>query len=355
MIEQLNDIRRRAGLELLSPSSLLDKAAERHVIDLASGRVNLSNSHIGSDQSTVRDRVAATGYRAISSKEATGWGYGTWDESAQIMFWLNSPPHRLILLDPRVKEIGVAYLEQASSWTQYTRWWVIVLAQPVAPSGDYVVHVPIVAGGKVSQIDLMRFKLADPECFRVVRHPQGSQEDVQDMELGDGLFVRRKGGNGEWHRYDDQFFYLVHDTSPDPGVERIPRVYTLYKNGRVGAPKSRRYQAVGEQWHEQGLHRVVFRAKDGCRSLAENSGDAPNHSVIERYERNFTFDRYGQSLTFEEVIWERTGVEMQIYGRMRGRSCGWIGWEAPWGSSEPAEIHWDRGRLTQEPDRVCGF
>jgi hypothetical protein len=100
---------------------------------------------------------------------------------------------------------------------------------------------------------------------------------------------------------------------------------------------------------------VQFRARGDCRPLAENSGEAQNHSVIERYERDYTFNRYGQSLTFEEVVWERTGVEVQIYGRMAGRSCGWIGWIAPWGSSEPVEVHWSRGRLAQEPDRVCGF
>jgi hypothetical protein len=212
----------------------------------------------------------------------------------------------------------------------------------------------VVAPG-VAMIDLLRFKVADPDCWRVVRHPEGNQEDIQDMDLGGGLFVRRKNSLGEWYRYDDQFFYLVHDTSPAPGTEGIERVYTLYKDGKPGAPKSKRYQAVGEEWHEAGLHKVVFRAKDNCRPLGENSGDAQNHSTITRHERNYTFNRYGQALTFDEVIWEKTGVEMQIYGRKDGRACGWIGWDAPWGSSEPVEIHWNRGRATQEPSRICGF
>ena len=206
-----------------------------------------------------------------------------------------------------------------------------------------------------SGVDLLRFKLADPDCWRVVRHPGGAQEDVQDMELGGGLFVRRKGNNGEWHRYDDHYFYLVHDTSPAPGAEGIERVYTLTKDGVPGAPKSRRFQAVGEEWHEAGLHRVQFRARQGCRPLAENSGDAQNHSVIVRHERDYTFNGYGQGLTFDEVIWERTGAETQIYGWKDGRACGWIGWDAPWGSSEPVEIHWNRGRLGEEPERCCGF
>jgi len=204
-------------------------------------------------------------------------------------------------------------------------------------------------------IDLLRFKLAHPDCWRVVRNPEGQQEDVQDMELGGGLFVRRKNGLGEWHRYDDNHFHLLHDTSPAPGSEGIERVYSLQKSGKPGAPKSRRFQKVGELWQETGVHWVQFRAKGDCRPLAENSGAASNQSCIVRHERNFTFNSYGQNLTFDEVIWEKTGDETQIYGRKDGRSCGWIGWEAPWGSSEPVEVHWDRGRLTKEPDRVCGF
>lgn len=204
-------------------------------------------------------------------------------------------------------------------------------------------------------IDLRRFKIADPDCWRVVRSPEGNQEDVQDMELGNGLFVRRKNSLGEWHRRDNNLFYLVHDTSPAPGGEGVERVYSLYKNGQPGAPKSKVQQTIGEVWTESGTHFVQFRAKNGCRILSENSGNAQNSSVIVRYERNYRFNTYGQNLVFEEVVWEKTGVETQIYGRMNGRSCGWLGWHSPWGSSEPVEIHWDRGRMTQEPNRYCSW
>ncbi|MFW6183539.1 MAG: N-acetylmuramoyl-L-alanine amidase, partial [Chloroflexota bacterium] len=208
-------------------------------------------------------------------------------------------------------------------------------------------------------IDLRRFKIAHPDAWRVVKHvdSQGREtnEDVQDLELGNGLFVRRKNRNGEWHRYDDTHFYLVHDTSPDADSNGVARVYTLFKDGQPGAPKSKLEQRVGETWQEDGKHLVQFRAKDDCRALAENSGEAQNSSVIVRYEQDYTFDSYGQALTFDEVVWEKTGVETQIYGRKDGRSCGWIGWQSPWGVAEPVELHWDRDRLTKEPDRVCDW
>lgn len=231
----------------------------------------------------------------------------------------------------------------------------VVNPAPYIPSGA---ELPLYPGAGTT-IDLTRFKIANQDCWRVVvmTRPDGSthSEDVQDMDLGGGMFVRRKGNNGEWHKVDGQFFYLIHDTSPDKDSQGNDRVYSLYKDGKAGAPKSKLLQAVNETWVEPGAHVVQFRSKSSCLPLPENSGTAVNSSRITRYERNYTFNRYGQNLTFDEVVWEKTGVETQIYGRKDNRSCGWIGWESPWGESEPVEIHWDRGRLTQEPKRWCNW
>lgn len=226
----------------------------------------------------------------------------------------------------------------------------------IALLGDTVPgSVPVPEPGNL--IDLRRFKVADPDCWRVVRNQRGQQEDVQDMELGGGVYVRRKNNLAEWHKRDGTFFYLIHDTSPAPGAEGIERVYTLYKSNVPGAPKSKIQQVVGELWTESGTHLVQFRAKDGCRNLSENSGNATNSSKITRYEKNYTFNGYGQNLTFEEVVWEQTGGETQIYGRRNGRSCGWIGWqETPTSPvTEPVEIYFDRGKMTVEPNRYCNW
>lgn len=212
-------------------------------------------------------------------------------------------------------------------------------------------------------IDLKDFKVADPTAWRVVKANIGGNEqneDVQDMLLNmrDGIqvFVRRKGSNGEWHGYDSNYFYLFHDTSPDVDPEEgVARVYTLYKGLRAGAAKSMRRQTIGERWIEQGTHRVQFRAKNDCRNLAANSGEARNQSRIVRYEKNYTFNGYGQNLRFDEVLWEETGVETQIYGRLNGKSVGWIGWKAPWGESEPVAVYFDRPPMTQEPNKYCDF
>ena len=205
-------------------------------------------------------------------------------------------------------------------------------------------------------IDVASFMVADPTAWRVVRHSSGSQEDVQEMSLGGGLSVRRKGSNGEWWQYSTNYAYLVHDTSPSPDSQGNERVYTLYKNGSVGAPKNPSKMKLGETWYETGDHYVQFRAKNGCRDLSENSGYAQNYCKLARYEQNHTFNSYGQNITLDEVIWlETSNGETQIYAKDANKVVGWIGWESSWGSSEIVELHWDRGVLTEEPNRYCSF
>jgi hypothetical protein len=225
-----------------------------------------------------------------------------------------------------------------------------VVADVVDPH-PYITAVPPPS----QTIDLTRFFVAHPDCWRVVRHPGGNQEDIQDMSLPGGFWVRRKNQQGEWWKQDSQFYYLVHDTSPAPGSQGVERLYTLTKNGIPGAPKNPLQMALGGAWQESGSHHVQFKAKNNCALLPENSGNAQNTAVLTRHETNYTFNTYGQGLVFDEVIWIQTGQETQIYGRHNGQSAGWLGWSAPWGQSEPVEIYWDRGRMTQEPNRICPF
>lgn len=369
MTMEINAARTARGLKPLAVRKELIAAAREHALDMSTHNGMV---HIGSDGSDGGARIAKAGYDWTPGQwgEIVGWGFGG-NVASMVNWWLSSPGHAPYLLAENVDDIGVGYVAAPGSlWGHY---WTVDFGRTAAapeppppfPEGPMPYHsyAPVVGASDAhaptnvvtAAIDLLRFKVADADCWRVVRHPSGAQEDVQDLELGDGMFVRRKGNNGEWHRYDTGYFSLIHDTSPAVGTGGVERVYTLYKDGVPGAPKSRRFQVLGQEWVEDGLHRVQFRAKRGCGLLAENSGMAQNRSVITRYERGYTFNRYGQVLTFDEVVWEKTGVELQIYGRKDGRGCGWIGWSAPWGESEPVEIHWDRGRLAAEPNRWCGF
>lgn len=205
------------------------------------------------------------------------------------------------------------------------------------------------------RVDIFSYMRADPTAWRVVRHPSGHQEDVQDMSLGNGLWVRRKNQEGEWWKIVGGLAYLLHDTSPAP-QSGITRVYTLYKNEMVGAPKNPRYLALGEKWVEDGTHMVRFRAKQGCQHLSENSGPAQNSCQLIRYFGDgYEFNQYGQHLRVDSAIWLQTGQETQIYAKKDGKSIGWVGGYSPWWESELVEVHWNRGILTKEPNRFCSW
>lgn len=82
--------------------------------------------HIGSDGSTVRDRVEAQGY----SWSWIGENYMITRSGPQAAFdwWMNSEPHRANILSPFYTEFGVGYIFSPDS--DYGEYYVIVFAQP---------------------------------------------------------------------------------------------------------------------------------------------------------------------------------------------------------------------------------
>ena len=237
----------------------------------------------------------------------------------------------------------VVMMEEPFNAIGYNLCWVSI--------SDIVNYNPPAQG---TAVDIFSFQKADPRAFRVVKQidENGNErgEDIQDMDLGDGVFVRRKNQNGEWWRLGE----LIHDTSPAPDSQGNERVYTLYKFGQPGAPKNPQFLMLNELWSETGVHEVVFRAKDDCRFLQENSGEHKNTAVLTRYEANgYVFNRFGQDLYVDEAIWLQTGGETQIYCKLQGVSLGWCGWSAFGFHTEPVEFHFDRAPMTQEPKRYC--
>lgn len=215
MLDRINEVRAGYGLPGLRQDGRLAEAAVRHSRDMAA---HSGLMHVGSDGSTSGERIAQAGYRARRWQEVVGWGFEG-NIERMIDWWMNSPNHRPILLDGGLVEAGVGYVyAPGSEWRHY---WTVDFAVPVKAS--YTAYAPVVVSSGDMGIDLLSYKLADPDCWRVIQmtHSDGTthSEDIQDMELADGLFVRRKNTNGEWHRYDSSYFYLVHDTSPDVGIE----------------------------------------------------------------------------------------------------------------------------------------
>lgn len=112
----VNDYRAAHGLPRLSRSPRLAAAAAAHARDMArSGRVG----HVGSDGSSILDRVRAQGYDAARVAENAGWtarGFATVLEG-----WDESPSHRKTLRLRAVSDYGIGHSGQ---------YWVLLVARP---------------------------------------------------------------------------------------------------------------------------------------------------------------------------------------------------------------------------------
>ncbi|MFK7802677.1 MAG: PKD domain-containing protein [Anaerolineae bacterium] len=101
----INEARRQAELGSVNLIPSLSVAAKQHTNDMATFKYT---GHTGSDGTHPYERVARVGFREGGyAGETTAWGFRTPREAVE--FWLNSPPHRLILLNPLANQVGVAH------------------------------------------------------------------------------------------------------------------------------------------------------------------------------------------------------------------------------------------------------
>lgn len=114
MFALINSARVVNGLPELTLNAKLSAAAMSHSIDMA---CNSRLSHTGSDGSYITDRIAAQGYTYSYWNEAIYAQPPEYGGNAQaaVDWWLNDPPHRVILLSPDATEIGVGYAYVAGS------------------------------------------------------------------------------------------------------------------------------------------------------------------------------------------------------------------------------------------------
>jgi hypothetical protein len=197
-------------------------------------------------------------------------------------------------------------------------------------------------------IDMMRYMKADPHAWRVIRHSSGSQEDFRDYDYGGGYWAMVKNSLAEFWHTDGTYIYLTSDTSPGncPSHDR-DRCYKV-NPGRWCL----NYMTGGVAFHDGG-HHVQFYHKDNCSTCADNSGGSSNTTTVTRIEHDHTFNRYGQNITLDEVIFVQGNTETQIFARHDGKALGRVGWVSDWGNSEIVELHWNRGALQDPPEGCC--
>ncbi len=105
LVNQLNQSRREAGLPPLQVDPKLTQAAREHS-QLMSARNQLG--HVLEGEPSVANRLAATGLRFNRSGENVG--YNT-DFNGLHSGWMNSPPHRENILDPRFTLVGIGVVK----------------------------------------------------------------------------------------------------------------------------------------------------------------------------------------------------------------------------------------------------
>ncbi len=119
MLNRVNTMRLTQGLPPYALSSALTAAAERHSQDMAAtGRVD----HVGSDQSSYRDRILAAGYGQWNFSPIVNeliYG-GTGGAAIAFDWWMSSDTQRGPILSTRYREIGLAAVTGANGWTYWT-------------------------------------------------------------------------------------------------------------------------------------------------------------------------------------------------------------------------------------------
>jgi uncharacterized protein YkwD len=104
----VNAERSKRGLRAVSRDGDLNQAARKHARDMVRRGYF---SHVTPGGSTLGDRLRDAGYgrgQGWRAGEALGWGTGDMaTPNALVDEWLDSPPHRHILLDSGFREVGV--------------------------------------------------------------------------------------------------------------------------------------------------------------------------------------------------------------------------------------------------------
>jgi uncharacterized protein YkwD len=122
LLAGLNADRAAAGLAPLRASGRLDAIALGHACDLAGGA---ATGHVGSDGSTLPERLSRGGYRHGYAAENVFRG-GEGRAGGVLAFWQGSPGHRRNLLHPAMREAGLGVAAGRDGRLS----WVLLLAEP---------------------------------------------------------------------------------------------------------------------------------------------------------------------------------------------------------------------------------
>jgi hypothetical protein len=179
-------------------------------------------------------------------------------------------------------------------------------------------------------IDLVPLMFPAERRIYEVKHPDGSQERIQtQVPPGQVAYIVKGENQGFYERWewDDEYIYLVRDTSPGPDDV----YYEVERNGQR-SPWIKRHMRVGETFSDGG-HTVTFKSKGSCNPVVDSrSGNAVNDTSLLSFHDTYTFP---SGMTFSNVVFVRGNTETHGFALGIGR----VSWSAPWGMSYISELH----------------
>lgn len=346
MLALINEARAANGLPPYEANAQLTAAATRHAWDIATNDVHTTDPakyHVGTDGSSIKDRVTGAGYPAVRWGEVTGWGFGG-DRVQMLNYWLNSPAHRALVLSADLTQCGIVLLDvPGSKWRWY---WVIDFGRPKGgqpPPPPYQVHIPMVANDGIDLLDYIR---GDGRIYEV-RHHDGSTETFQTQRDGND-FWQVKNHQWEHLRVDGGYIWRGVDTSPGP-LHGRNRAYIQWESGYRMARWGPQFMTVGQTWTGGG-HHVEFRFKDDCSVSLDNSGGATNKCTL---VRRIEYIEFGD-MRIEDVIELHTHTTGETMFYARG--YGLVAWRNAAGqSSEIVAVYGKNERADLVREKVNCF
>ncbi|MEO0406876.1 MAG: CAP domain-containing protein [Cyanobacteria bacterium P01_A01_bin.135] len=124
-----NNARRQLNLAPLRANTTLSQVAQQHSQNMATGDFF---SHEDPSGRRPHERIAAANYGFRSTAENIAAGFSTAERVFQA--WMDSPSHRVNILNPNLQEIGLgyAYLANDTGSINYNHYWTQVFAQPLS-------------------------------------------------------------------------------------------------------------------------------------------------------------------------------------------------------------------------------
>ena len=242
LLARINHERVARGLAPYALNAQLTAAAQAHAEDVArAGRYDQNGlaGHIGSDGSTVFDRVARVGYGAYSWGRRLGENWAWYHDVASAMvMWMGDAPHRDNILNPFYREIGIGvapapsggfvyitdfgaqpnvlpvFIDDGASATRTLSVTLTLTSEAVVPNGDGAKTI-----GQATQVEI-----SNAPNFAGARWQPFAQNIAWTLSSGGGaktVYVKYRDAQGRTATANDSIVFVAPATAtPRPTATR---------------------------------------------------------------------------------------------------------------------------------------